>query len=418
MDRIIEKKKWTTKKIIQLVSAGVFLIFLIFFIFFRDNKSKLNINVEQIRIATVEKSKFQEFIPVDGVVQPIRTVFIDAIQGGNIEKIFVEDGAILKAGDTILKLSNPNMELDYMNRETNMYEVLNNLHNTKLTIEQSKFNRAKEITDLSYQVEMASVDFERKKKFFKQNVVSKEEYENAERDYKYLQKQKKIALSLQKLDSVANITRIAQIDATINRMTKNLELLKENLGSLYIKAPINGQLSSFNVEIGETKTAGQNLGHIDVTNNYKLITNIDERYITRVFIGQEAEFNFSGKKYIIEIAKIYTQVRNGSFQVDLIFPNEAPGSIKRGQTLQLRLKFSSATDAIIVKRGGFFQETGGNWIYIIDDDNKIATKRKIKIGRQNTCFYEVLDGLMPGEKVIISSYDNFGDKDVLILKNK
>jgi HlyD family secretion protein len=418
MDRIIEKKKWTTKKILRIAAAVILGLFLIKFLFFRDTRSKLNVDLNQIRIAEVKKDKFQEFIPIDGVVQPIRTVFVNAIQGGTVERIYVEDGSNLKKGDTILKLANANLELEYMNRETNMYEVLNNLHNTKINIEQSNFIRRREISDKAYQLDIAEKDFGRKKKFYKENVISQEEYENAERDFNYQKTQLEIAKRLQQIDSLANITRLAQINRTIDRMSKNLELLKENLGNLFIKSPITGQLSSFNVEIGETKSAGQNLGHLDVTDGYKLQANIDERYITRVFIGQEAEFDFNGSKYYVEISKIYTQVRNGSFQVDMIFDGEEPANVKRGQTLQLRLKFSSPTDALIVQRGGFFQETGGNWIYVIDAAEEFALKRKIRLGRQNTNYYEVLEGLEPGERVIISSYDTFGDKDMLILKKR
>ena len=418
MDRIIEKKKWTTKKIIKIIIAVLVGLVLIKLLFFRDTRSKLNVDINQIRIATVKQDKFQEFIPIDGIVQPIRTVFVNAILGGTIEKIFVEDGNQLQKGDIILKLANANLELEYMNRETNMYEVLNNLHNTKLTIEQSKFIRKQEIADLEYKVDFANKEFIKAKNFYKENVISEEEFINTRRDYNYQVKQKNIATDLQRLDSLANITRLAQINNTIERMMKNLALLKENLGNLYIKAPISGQLSSFNVEIGETKTAGQNLGHLDVTDGYKLRANIDERYITRVFIGQEAEFCFGGKTYFVEISKIYTQVRNGSFQVDLIFDGAEPANVKRGQTVQLRLKFSSSTDAIIIQRGGFFQETGGNWIYVINPSKEFAVKRNIRLGRQNTNYYEVIEGLKSGEQVIISSYDTFGDKDMLVLKNK
>ena len=203
---------------------------------------------------------------------------------------------------------------------------------------------------------------------------------------------------------------------TMSRMQDNLEMLRANLENLFIKAPTDGQLSSFSVEIGETKSAGEHLGTIDMKNGFKLRANIDERYISRVYSGQEAAFDFAGSSYLLSIGKIYTDVTNGSFQVDLYFEGEEPKQIKRGQTLQLRLKFSSATDAIIVKRGGFFQETGGNWIYVLDVSEEYAIKRKIKIGRQNTRFYEVMEGLEPGEKVIVSSYDSFGEKEKLVFK--
>jgi HlyD family secretion protein len=416
MDKAIEKKKWTTKKILNIAGISIFLIFILYLLFFRDKRSKLYVDKTQITIASVQADKFQEFIPIDGVVLPKNTIYIDAVQGGFVEKIYVEDGAQLKKGDTILKLSNTNMELSQMETETRIYEAINNLENTKIGLEQSKFTRQSEIVDLQYTIDKSRLDFERKKQLYAEGVFSKKEFEDAQRDYDFTVKQMKISLELKKLDSISAVSRSKNIDATIIRMHNNLGLLKTTIENLYIKAPIEGQLSSFSAEIGETKAAGEHLGTIDLAEGFKLRANIDERYISRVHIGQEAEFDFAGKTYKLAISKIYTDVTNGSFQVDLFFEGEEPGQIKRGQTLQIRLSFSSPTDAIIVKRGGFFQETGGNWIYIVDASGEFATKRKIKIGRQNTNFYEVMEGLEPGEQVIISSYDSFGGKEKLVFK--
>ncbi len=416
MDRPIEKKKWTAKKIFKIAAVSLLIILPLYFIFFRDNRSKLTVEKDQLRIATVEKNKFQEFIPLDGVVLPIRTVYIDAIEGGTVDKVYVEDGAKLKAGDVILKLQNANLELEYMNRESQMYDVINNLQNSKLSIEQNKFVRRRELVDLENSIDIARKDFERKKNFYAQKVISDKEFEDAKREYEYLLKKFEIALGLNKMDSLANITQIAQINSSIDRMSKNLALLRENLENLYIKAPIDGQLTSFSVEIGETKSAGQHLGQIDVTTAYKLRSDIDERYISRVFMGQEARFTLNQKEYIVEVSKIFTNVANGTFQVEMIFPGEAPLGVKRGQTFQLRLMFSGTSDAIIIPRGGFFQETGGNWIYLVDEQNQVANKKSIRIGRQNTMYYEVLEGLEPGQKVVVSSYTTFGNKDQLILK--
>jgi len=416
MDKVIEKKKWTTKKILNIAGISVFVIFILYLLFFRDKRSKLYVDKSQITVATVLADKFQEFIPVDGVVFPRNTIYIDAVQGGIVEKVYVEDGAWLKKGDTILKLSNANMELSFMEQETRIYEAINNLQNTKIGLEQNKFIRQKEIVQLEYEIDMTNRDFERKQQLYDENVISIKEFEDAKREYDFTVKQLHISLQLKKLDSVSAVNRSRQINATMDRMGNNLKLLRTNLENLYIKSPTDGQLSSFSAEIGETKSAGEHLGQIDMKDGYKLRANIDERYISRVFIGQDAEFDFAAKTYFLNIGKIYTDVTNGSFQVDLFFDGEEPGQIKRGQTLQLRLKFSSAQDAIIVKRGGFFQETGGNWIYIVDATDDFATKRKIRIGRQNTNFYEVMEGLEPGEKVVISSYDAFGGKDKLVFK--
>jgi HlyD family secretion protein len=416
MDKAIEKKKWTTKKILNIAGISIFMIFILYLLFFRDKRSKLYVDKTQITISSVQADKFQEFIPIDGVVLPKNTIYIDAVQGGFVEKIYVEDGAQLKKGDTILKLSNTNMELSQMETETRIFEAINNLENTKIGLEQNKFIRQSEIVELQYSIEKTRLDFERKKQLYAEGVYSKKEFEDAQRDYDFTVKQMKISLELKKLDSISAVSRSKNIDATIIRMHNNLGLLKTTIENLYIKAPIEGQLSSFSAEIGETKAAGEHLGTIDLAEGFKLRANIDERYVSRVYIGQVAEFDFAGKTYNLALSKIYTDVTNGSFQVDLFFEGEEPGQIKRGQTLQIRLSFSSPTDAVIVKRGGFFQETGGNWIYIVDPSGEFATKRKIKIGRQNTNFYEVMEGLEPGEQVIISSYDSFGGKEKLVFK--
>ncbi len=416
MDKVIEKKKWTTKKILNIAAISIFVLFILYLLFFRDKRSKLYVDKSQITIVSVLADKFQEFIPVDGVVFPRNTIYIDAVQGGFVEKVYVEDGALLNKGDTIMKLANANMELSLMEQETRIFEAINNLQNTKIGLEQNKFRRQSEIVELQYQIDQTMRDFERKELLYEEDVISDKEFEDAERDYQFTVKQLNISVELKKLDSISAAARSIQIGKTMERMEKNLDMLRENLENLYIKAPTDGQLSSFSVEIGETKSSGEHLGTIDMRDGFKLKANIDERYISRVYIGQLAEFDFAGKTYYLAIGKIYTDVTNGSFQVDLYFEGEHPNQIKRGQTVQLRLSFSSPTDAVIVKRGGFFQETGGNWIYFVDPSGTFATKRKIRIGRQNTNYYEVMEGLEPGEQVIISSYDSFGSKEKLVFK--
>lgn len=414
MDRIIEKKKWTLKKIATIAAASLFGLFIIYLLFFRDKSSRLNVEKSKLTIATVKEDKFQEFIPIDGVVQPKRTVYLDAAQGGRVEKIFVEDGAILNEGDLIMKLSNSDMELNFMQQQTQMYEVIDRLQNTKLNIEQTRFTRENEMVQLNHEVLMAKDEFKRQKKFYEENVIAKKEYLDAKRDYELKLKKLDITRRSVRYDSLSSVKQIARINDNIDRIYTNLELLKKHLELLFIKAPISGKLSNFSAEIGETKNRGENLGQIDMLDGFKLRASIDERYINRVYKGQGAEFDFEGQTYQLEIDKIYTQVSQGSFEVDMIFKKQAPEDIKRGQTLQLRLKFSGVSDAVIVRRGGFYQETGGNWIYVVDETGNFAYKRDIRIGRQNTRYYEVLEGLNPGEKVVISSYDNFGDKDKLI----
>lgn len=414
MDRAIEKKTWTTGRIFLLTGAVVFTALIIWMFFIRDNRSKLYIQKQQVTIAEVQESKFQEFIPVDGVLLPRNTVYIDAVQGGVVEAVYVEDGAMLKKGDPILKLTNANMELSYMDQETRMYDAINNLANTLINIEQLKYTRQKEIVDLNYQIDRLKTDFGRKEMFYNDELISAKEFEDAKRDYEHALNQLSISLKLKRLDSISGVRQSSQISSSMERMQNNLELLKRNMDNMTIKAPGEGKLSSFSVEIGETKTAGQHLGQIDIPGGFKVRANVDERYISRIFEGQEAEFDLGKKVYQLMINKIYTNVTNGSFQIDLVFTGEEPENIKRGQTLQLRIRFSGETDAVTIRRGGFYQETGGNWIYVLSPDGSSAQKRNIKIGRQNIYSYEVLEGLTPGEKVIVSSYEPFGNKEKLI----
>jgi len=416
MDRIIEKKKWTPRRILTIAAIAVFVFFLIYLILLRDKSSKLYIEKEQITIAQVIQDNFQEFIPVDGVVYPRTTIYIDAIQGGIVEAVYVEDGAILEKGDPILKLMNANLELSFMEQQTWMYDAINNLQNTRISLEQNKFYRERELENLRAQMDEARKTYTRNQILIQDSMISIKDYEDSERTYRNVVKQYDLTRKLQRLDSISAITSLEQINNSINRIQNNLKLLEKTMENMLIKSPADGKLSSFSAEIGETKGSGEHLGQIDMLDGFMLRANIDERYISRVHIGQEAEFDMNNTNYKLTISKIYTDVTNGTFLVELQFTGDEPQNIKRGQTIQLKLMFSSPSEAYIVKRGGFFQETGGNWIYVVEPGETYAVKRDIRIGRQNTRFYEILEGLEPGEKVIISSYDSFGSKDKLIFK--
>jgi HlyD family secretion protein len=416
MDRIIKKKKWTTKKIVSLGVSILFLVFVFYLIFLRDTSSRLYTDKSRMSIAVVEKGRFQEFIPVDGTVQPLVTIYLDAVFGGRVEEIYVRDGAIVEEGDKILRLSNLSMEMQYIQQENHALEVLNQYQNTQLALEQNKFALERQLTEIDYQLEMAAIDFQRKQEFYREGVISKEEYENSERDYRFSLRRLDIAIRTMKHDSLYTATQLASIKTSIERMQENIIMLNRNLDNLTIRAPITGQLSSFTVERGETKSSGENLGQIDVLDGFKLRARIDERYVNRTFPGQLAEFDYGGQSYKLEISKIYSNITAGAFEVDMHFLNEEPKGIRRGQTIQIRLQFSGVAEALIIPRGGFYQETGGNWIYVLDESGTQATKRRIRIGRQNIHHYEVLEGLEPGENVIVSSYDAFGGKDRLIFR--
>jgi HlyD family secretion protein len=416
MDKIIPKKKWTPRKIGSYAGVTILGFFIFHLLFLRDNSSRLYVDRDKMTIATVQQGRFQEFIPVDGVVQPIVTIYVDAVFGGRVEEIYVRDGAHLKEGDKILRLSNSTIEMSYMQQENSALEVLNNYQNTRLALEQNKFNLERQLAELEYRLDLAKKKFQRSKQFYEQEVISKEEFENAERDYLFASRHHEIALRTVQHDSLYTATQMHQIKVSIDRMHNNIQAMHQNLENLVIRAPISGQLSSFNSERGETKSAGQNLGQIDVLDGYKLRARIDERYVNRTYLGQVAEFDYMGQRFQLEISKIYSNISAGAFEVDMIFSGEAPTNLRRGQTLQLRLQFSGVADALIIPRGGFYQETGGNWMYVVDASGSQAVKRRIRIGRQNIHHYEVLEGLEPGEKVIVSSYDAFGAKDRLVFR--
>jgi HlyD family secretion protein len=417
MDRIIEKKKWTARKI-GMIAASIGLVSLLLYSFIlKDTSSKLNVELQQLNIATVEQGEFQEFIPVDAIVEPAKTIYLDVLMGGRVDNIFVEDGSDLKAGDTILKLSNPNMMLDYLNKETQMYDIINNLESTQIGLEQNQYKLKKQLIELKTKMEEAKKTYERNTTLFNKELISEKDFEDSKRNCEAIQKQMEIEIVSQKHDSIYAQKQIANLSNSVNRMKQNLQLVKENLNNLYVLAPISGQLSSLNAEIGELKNSGDRIGQIDVTLGYKLNAKIDEHYISRTYVGQSCEMEHANKTYKLEVSKIYPEVKNGSFKIDVMFTDSIPADIKRGQSFQLRLFFSGVSQATFVKRGGFFQETGGNWIYVLDKEEKIAVKREIKIGKQNTRYYEVLDGLEVGEKVIVSSYSGFGEKDKLVIKD-
>ncbi len=416
MDRVIKKKKWTVKKILTIAGIGAFGLFIAYLLFFRDTSSRLYVDKDKMTISTVEQGRFQEFIPVDGVVQPIVTIYVDAVFGGRVEEIFQRDGALVEEGEKILRLSNAQIEMSYMQQENTALEVLDRYQNTRLNLERNLFSLERQLADLEYRLDIAKKDYERKESFYAQGVISDEEYENAYREYHFAQRHYDIGLRTLQHDSLYVSTQMDQINESIDRVQANIRMLHSTLENLTIRAPVSGQLSSFNAERGETRATGENLGQIDVLDGYKLRARIDERYVNRTYVGQPASFEYGGNTYDMEINKIYSNITGGAFEVDLQFNGDEPSGIRRGQTIQLRLQFSGVADAIIIPRGGFYQSTGGNWIYVVDPAGSQAVRRPIRIGRQNIHHYEVLDGIEPGERVIVSSYDTYGARDRLIFR--
>lgn len=416
MDRIIEKKRWTFPKIAAYTAAVALVGLLTYFIGFADNRSKLNVERQKLTMATVSQGSFQEFIPVDGTVHPIKTIMIPAVEGGTVDEKYSEGGTPVTQGTPILKLTNHRLVLDFMNQETLMNDLINNLQNSKLSLQQNKFNLRRKLATLDAQVDAAKDAYERNIGLYEAKAVSQQEFFNFRREYERLKAERAIELESQKFEESNARQQIAQLETTIARTSRNLRLMEDNLKNLYIKAPISGQLSSIQVELGTPVQPGQIIGQIDDLSGFKVKAELDQHYVSRVFAGQRGSFSYNGQTFPLEIALVYSEVTNGKFPVDMKFIGKVPEGIKRGQTLQIRLQLSDPAPAVLLPRGGFYQSTGGAWAYVLDESGKVATKRPIRLGRQNPEYYEVLEGLKPGEQVVVSSYDTFNDKEKLELK--
>jgi HlyD family secretion protein len=417
VDKAIKKKRFTPQRIITGIAILGFLAFAVYSLGFAGKQSSLNVNREKITISKVERGVFDEFIVVTGVVQPLKTYLLDAIEGGYVAHKYLDGGASVKKGDLILKLENQRLMLDFVNRETEMYDLINNLENTRLSLRQNKFTLKRALSELDFQIQQAKDEYERNSKLAADKVISEQENTKTRLTFERLSKQREIEIENQKFQEENSLVQIKQLEGTLERTRLNLSMMKQNLENLYVKAPVSGLLSRVDVEIGASITAGQNIGQIDDLNGFKMRVEVDEHYISRIFPGLEGSFEFGGNSYKLVVEKVYPEVRNGRFSVDMLFTNRIPDGIRRGQSAPVRLQLGKPADATLVATGGFYSDTGGRWVYVLNESGTKAEKRNISIGRKNPQFYEVLSGLQPGEQVITSSYENFGEKDVLNLQN-
>jgi len=415
MDRKIQKQKWPPKKIAFVGLGGLALIVLFYNAIFGDSSSRLNVETERLTISVVERGPFQEFIPVTGSVLPIETFFLDAIEGGRVERIFLEAGSMVKKGDPILRLANTNLQLDVMYREALTYDQINNAENRRLAIEQNSISVRTALADVEYQVRVAKMTFERDSVLSAKSLISPEEFKRSGDNYAYWQKRLVLAAENSRQDSLLRMNQLKQLETSVQRLDTNLDMVRQSIENLVLRAPISGQLTSLNAEIGQSKSPGQRLGQIDVLDSFKVRVAVDEFYISRINVGQTGEFDLAGNSYRLIIRKVFPEVRDGRFEVDMSFVGTVPPGIRRGQSLQIRLELGDLSEALLLPRGGFYQTTGGQWVYVVDASGGTAVKRSIKLGRQNPQVFEVISGLEPGERVVTSGYENFGDKDKLIL---
>ena len=415
MDIPLEKKRFNKKKISIAVGIVLLISLITFVVISTGGNSKLNVDRERISINEIKEGVFQENIPVTGNVLPITTIYLDALEGGRVDELFVEDGAIMKQGDPILRLSNTDLELSLVNQETSVYNLLTQMQISQNAARQNTINKLNRMTD----VENALIEADRiyilNKKLFDEKAIGKHEFQESENNYNYQKQRLQLAQEVLKQDSLSTKQEASQAQNSFSRTQSALKLMRKKFGDLVVKAPVDGQLTSLDAEIGQSKNKGERLGQLDVLSGFKVRADIDEHYISRIYTGQRGTFLFNNKEYSLVIKKVFTQVTGGRFQVDMLFEEKVEG-IRRGQSLQIRLALSEEKQALLVPKGGFFQQTGGNWIFKLNEAGTMAYKVDIRLGTKNTEYYEVLEGLEPGDKVITSSYDNYGDKQELVLK--
>ncbi len=416
MDRKIEKRGISKGAIAGIILAIMAIAFFLFTYFALDRRSSETVNREQVMVREVTQDSFQEYIEVSGVVQPLQTTILDAVEGGVVQDVFVQSGETVTAGDTLLTLSNSNLQLNVLQQEAGLYDQINNVRNSRLNLEQNNLRLREDLASAETQLDLLRPRFERDSSLYSKDLISPQEFEQTRQAYRFQQRRYQINYESYLKDSLQLQTQLTQLDNSEDRMWRSLEGVQQILDNLVVTAPISGQLSTVELNQGQSISQGERLGQIDQMDGYKVRVDIDEFYLSRVTAGLEGSFPFAGNSYDLAITRIYPVIQEGSFQVDMDFTGETPDGIRRGQTVRVRLELGDQTVATLLPRGGFYQETGGNWIYKIDGSDNRAYRQPIRLGRGNTQYFEVLEGLSPGDSVIVSGYGSFGDSDVLVME--
>ncbi|MDD4645912.1 MAG: HlyD family efflux transporter periplasmic adaptor subunit [Bacteroidales bacterium] len=416
MDRIIENKSKKRRQIIWISVSAVIVILVVYQLFFSDHSSRLNVEKDKITIAEVIDNEFLDYMTETGTVEPLRTVFLDAVEGGRVEQILIEEGSNVKQGDIILTLSNPDLNLRILTSQADLAEQENRLRDTKITMEQQRIEIRRQIVQYEFDLIKLKRIYESNKTLFDQGLIAEQEYLQSKENYQLTQQTIGLFREKSVQDSLFRATQVKSLENALDRMQDNIQLVKEKLENLSVKAPVSGQLGSLEAEIGQNIVSGYRLGQIHILDNFKVTANIDEHWIDRIRTGLPATLERNDQKFNLTIIKVYPEVRNGRFQVDLDFSGVKPDNIRTGQTYRVNIELGQPVKAIQVLKGGFFESTGGQWIYVVDPSGTFATKRTIKTGRMNPRYYEILEGLQPGEKVVVSPYTSFGNNDKLILK--
>ena len=418
MDRVIEKKKWSTKRLLTIGGVIAIIGLIAAAYYFTSGNSKLNQDTDRLTISEIKKGPYKDNIPVNGVVLPLTSIYLDATEGGRVEEKYVEDGAMMKKGEPILRMSNTDLMMNMMSSQNNVYNTLTQMQINQNAASQNTVNKRTSMADVESQYNEAERIYTLDKRLFAEKAIGAQEFKQAENNYNYFRQKKLLTEQILSQDSISRAQQAAQDRRSYQGSQEALNIMQKKVGDLIVRAPVDGQLTSLDAEIGENKNKGQRLGQIDVLSGFKVRVNVDEHYLSRIFIGQTGEFTFANKNYKLKIKKVFTQVTNNTFQVDMEFLGEVPQGIRRGQTLQIVLALSDETVALLLPKGGFYQQTGGNWIFKVSEDGKTATRVDIQLGRQSIDYYEVLGGLKEGDKVITSSYENYGTIQELVLKKQ
>jgi HlyD family secretion protein len=417
MDKIIEKKKGFaavfTKRALPYWMGALVVVFVLWLVF-RDNSSTLRVNGDTLSYGTVTRGEFNDYIRVTGQVQPMTTIQISPLEGGVVQEIVTEEGSKVQKGDVILVLSNESLDLQILNSEAELAEKENLLRNTMISMEQQKLSVKQEMLQLRVEVRRSKRAYESAKELYAEKLISKEEWLKAEEDYMLAKDRLDLVETRAQQDSLYRAVEIDQMTESLQNMRLNMKMIRKRKDNLTIKAPIDGELGLLDVALGQSIAAGVKVGQINNLDSYKIEAQVDEHYIDRVVAGLEAQFERQNERFETVIRKVYPEVRDGKFKTDFKFSGEQPANIRTGQTYYLNLQLGQSEEAVLIPRGTFYQKTGGRWIYVVSQDGSQAVKREIRIGRQNPQYYEVLEGLEPGERVIVSGYDNFGDNEVLV----
>lgn len=416
MDKPVDRKFKRRKQIIYYTIGSCVVLCLLFAFILRDYSSRLNVDIDKVSIDKVQKNVFQDYIAIIATVVPIQTVYLDATEGGRIEEIYLREGAMVSKGDQIIRLSNDNLLLEISNYETEVARAINELKTMRINLENLQITNQTQLVEYYY--DLLKLEREQKNNaiLIKDQYISNEDYYISQENYARKKKLFDLLSRKCKQDSISNKTRISASEESVESMQKNLGIIRNRLNKLNIKAPLAGELATLNPELGQVINLGTRIGTINVLDSYKLKADIDEHYVARVKLKLKAWGDFSGTEFPASIVKVYPEVKDGKFSVDMVFTANIPDEIRIGQTSRIRLELGESETAILVPRGGFYQSTGGQWIYLLDKSRNFAVKRNIRIGRQNPGFYEVLEGLEPGQEVITSGYENYGTADKLILR--